>query len=619
MSFIPADYVIPLLLFVPAVSGVLAWAINVKGIRELLGLIGGITPLAVIALAYNTVLNGPINYTLDARVFTLTFHLSTLTWYFAAVAALVASAMVFGMVSTSGSGYDWMFTLMSVTGVLGVFVANDFIAFFLFWELMTFASFMMVLKRNRHASLKYFVLSIIGAYSMILAIAMIYAKTGALDFAGVRQGMYLLTATHRISNAYVDTIYVLFLVAFGVKAGVWPLHVWAPDAYSETDQSYTTFFSGALSKAGVYGFLLLYLLIGVSLYQAIGTFHGHIGFAYIMAWLGAITVVVASFLAVLQEDIRKLFAYSSIGQVGYIILAFGLGTGLGFAGGLFHVLSHAVFKGLFWLVTAAIILRTGKTEFKDLGGLAEKMPYTFAMALIAVLSLAGIPPMAGFASKWLIYEAAISAHMPLVAGAIFLGSALAFAYVVRFLYAVWFGQRPSDLEDVQEAPLPLLVGMTILAIPNIVFGIAPGLVANYINKIFETDIVGGNYYKLTTPSGTYNALTVTLLLIVGLAIAGLVYLYGARARKIPVTDTYQSGNPVTNEFNLTIRKNFYLPLKEALGSWLKVSFDRFYERLANLFEDFGDWLREGFYNGNVQSYAWYLAIILLVLALWGVL
>ncbi len=619
MSFIPADYIIPLLLFVPAVSGVLAWLFDVKGIREILGLIGGLTPLTVIALAYNTVLNGPISYTINTRVFTLTFQLSTLTWYFAAVAALVASAMVFGMVSTSGSGYDWMFALLSVTGVLGVFVANDFISFFLFWELMTFASFMMVLKRNRHASLKYFVLSIIGAYSMMLAIAMIYAKTGALDFAGVRQGMYLLTATHGLSKAYVDTIYVLFLLAFGVKAGTWPLHVWAPDAYSETDQSYTTFFSGALSKAGAYGFLLLYFLIGVSLYQAIGTFHGHIGFAYIMAWIGAITVVVASFLAVLQEDIRKLFAYSSVGQVGYIILAFGLGTGLGFAGGLFHVLSHAVFKGLFWLVTAAIILRTGKTEFKDFGGLAEKMPITFAMGLIAVLSLAGIPPMAGFASKWLIYEAAISAHMPLVAGAIFLGSALAFAYVVRFLYSVWFGQRPSDLEDVQEAPLPLIIGMAILAIPNIVFGVAPGLVTEYINKIFGTDIVGGNYYKLTTPTGTYNALTVTLLLIVGLAIAGLIYLYGARARKIPVTNTYQSGNPVTNEFNLSMRKNFYRPLKEALGSWLKISFDRFYERVARMSEDFADTLREGLYNGNVQSYAWYLAIILLVLALWGVL
>ncbi|AMQ19259.1 proton-conducting transporter transmembrane domain-containing protein [Thermococcus peptonophilus] len=613
---------IPIILFTPLLAGVLAWLINVKGARELIGVIGAATPLALLAKLYSPIVsnpNNPLTYKLTVSGFNLTFKMGMLNWYFAVIASLVGLAMAFGMVSTSKNGYDWLFALISYTGVLGVFLSWDFISFFLLWELMTFASFMMVLKRNRHESLKYFVLSVIGAYAMLLAIALIYAKTGALDFDSIRQALYMDAMLGSISKGETALIFVLFLTAFGVKAGAWPLHVWAPGAYSETDQSYTAFFSGALSKAGVYGFLLLYILMGAKLYYALGTFHGHLTFAYIIAWIGAITVVVASFLAVLQEDIRKLFAYSSVGQVGYILLAFGLGTGLGFAGGLFHVLSHAVFKGLFWLVTAAIILQTGKTEFKDFGGLAEKMPFTFAMGLIAVLSLAGIPPMAGFASKWLIYEAAISAHMPLVAGAIFLGSALAFAYVVRFLYAVWFGQRPSDLEDVKEAPLPLLIAMAILAIPNIVFGIAPGLVTNYLNKALGGQIVGGNYYKLVTQTGTYNALTVALLLVVGLAIAGLIYIYGAKARKIPVTNTYQSGNPVTEEFNLSIRRNFYLPLKEALAFWLRYSFDRFYERIAQLSEDFADALREGFYNGNVQAYSWYLAVILLILALWGVL
>jgi len=614
-----ANYEIPLLLFVPLVAGVLAWVFDVRGIRELIGLIGAAVPVAILAETYRTVLNNHIDYTLSVGGFKLIFQLNTLNWYFAAVAALVGITMALGMVSTSRSGYEWLFALMSYTGILGVFLSQDFVGFFLLWELMTFASFMMVLRNNRHESLKYFVLSIIGAYAMLLAIGILYAKTGALDFATIRQALYMDMSLGTIGKGETILLFGLFLTAFGVKAGAFPLHVWAPGAYSEANQSYTAFFSGALSKAGAYGFILIYVLMGSKLYTELGTFHGHITFAYVMAWIGAITVVVASFLAVLQEDIRKLFAYSSVGQVGYILLAFGIGTSLGFAGGLFHVLSHAVFKGLFWLVTAAIILQTGKTQFKDMGGLAEKMPFTFAMGLIAVLSLSGIPPMAGFASKWLIYEAAIQAHMPLVAGAIFLGSGLAFAYVVRFLYAVWFGQRPSDLDDVKEAPLPLLIGMAILAIPNILFGIAPGIVTKYINRILGGEVVGGDYFKLVTPTGTYNALLVTLALVLGLAIAGLIYVYGARARRIPVTDTYQSGNPVTEEFNLSIRKNFYRPLSEALDFWLKYSWDRFYERLAGMFEDFGDALREAFYNGNVQSYSWYLVIVLLILALWGVL
>ena len=608
-----------ILIFAPLVAGILAWAFDVRGVREAIGLVGAAVPMAILAKTYQTVLNQPIDYTLNVGGFRLIFQLTALNWYFAAVAALVGIAMTFGLVSTSRSGYEWLFALMSFTGILGVFLSQDFVGFFLLWELMTFASFMMVLRNNRHESLKYFVLSVIGAYAMMLGIAILYAKTGALDFATIRQVLYMDLSLGTISKGETILLFVLFLTAFGVKAGAFPLHVWAPGAYSEANQSYTSFFSGALSKAGAYGILLIYILMGAKLYAELGTFHGHLTFAYVIAWIGAITVVVASFLAVLQEDIRKLFAYSSVGQVGYILLAFGLGTSLGFAGGLFHVLSHAVFKGLFWLVTAAIILQTGKTQFKDMGGLAEKMPFTFAMGLIAVLSLAGIPPMAGFASKWLIYEAAISAHMPLVAGAIFLGSGLAFAYVVRFLYAVWFGQRPSDLEEVKEAPLPLLIGMAILAIPNLVFGVAPGLVTKYLNKALGSEIVGGDYFKLVTPTGTYNAFLVSIVLVLGLAIAGLIYLYGASTRKIPVTNTYQSGNPVTEEFNLSIRKNFYRPLAEALDFWLKYSWDRFYERLAGIAEDFADALRQAFYNGNVQSYSWYLAIVLLILALWGVL
>ncbi|WP_297419712.1 proton-conducting transporter membrane subunit [Thermococcus sp.] len=610
---------IPIILFTPLLAGVLAWVFDFKGVRETIGLIGAAVPLAYLAKLYTEVTTNPLNYSITVGGFTLHFQLSTMSWYFTAVASTVALAMAFGMVSTSRRGYEWLFALMSFTGVLGVFLSQDFISFFLLWELMTFASFMMVLRRNRHESLKYFVLSVIGAYSMLLAIGILYAKTGSFDFNTIRQALLMDVSLGTIGKGETILLFTLFLTAFGVKAGAFPLHVWAPGAYSETDQSYTSFFSGALSKAGVYGILLIYILMGYKLYAELGTFHGHLTFAYIIAWIGAITVVVASFLAVLQEDIRKLFAYSSVGQVGYILLAFGTGTSLGLMGGLFHVLSHAVFKGLFWLVTAAIILRTGKTQFKDMGGLARKMPYTFAMGLIAVLSLAGIPPMAGFASKWLIYEAAISAHMPLVAGAIFLGSGLAFAYVVRFLYGVWYGQTPSDLKDVKEAPVSLLIAMTILAIPNVLFGVAPGLVTKYLNKVLGGQVIGGTYTKLITPHGTYNALLVTVILLFGLSVAGLIYVYGARARKIAVTDTYQSGNPVTEDYNLSIRKNFYRPLAEALDFWLKYSWDRFYERLARLFEDFADWLREGFYNGNVQSYSWYLAIILLILALWGVL
>jgi len=413
-------------------------------------------------------------------------------------------------------------------------------------------------------------------------------------------------------------IYLLFLIAFGVKAGMFPLHVWAPDAYSETNQSYAAMFSGVLSKAGVYGFIMLYILMGTRLAIEIGGFRSTTKFGYIIAFLGGLTIIVGGLLAALQEDIRKLFAYSSISQVGYILVGIGVGTALSMQAALFHALSHALFKGLFFLIVATIVYRTGKTSFADMGGLAEKMPFTFAMAFVAILSLAGIPPLVGFASKWVLFEAVISQNLPILGGMVFFGSAIGFVYLIRFTYAVWFGQRPTDLDDTKDAPLPMAIAMAILALFNVVLGIAPGLVARELNKIFGKEVIGGNLFILDLGFGRYNALAILIYLIVGIIIAGIIYFLGAKVRKVPVTDTYQSGNPVTMEYNLTIRRNFFLPLKETLSFWLRISFDKLYRDIGAWVEDLAEVLRNFIYNGNTQSYAWYLAIVLLILALWGV-
>lgn len=604
-----------IIIFAPLLGGVLAWALNVRGIRELLGVAGAAVPLAYLVKLYSELdASGQLSHSIDFAGFTFSFSLTHLTWVFAMIAGVVGLASAIAMVSTSRDGYEWLFALMSLTGAYGVFLSFDLLGFFIFWELMTVGSFMMVLKYSRSAGLKYFVLSVVGAFAMFLAIAKIYALSGSFAFPDVANAVY-----YAMGRGDLALVFGLFLVAFGVKAGMFPLHVWAPDAYSETNQSYTAMFSGVLSKTGVYGFILIYMLIGYRLMVEFGAFRSAPKFGYIIAFLGGLTIIVGGLLAALQEDIRKLFAYSSISQIGYILVAFGVGTSLSIEAGIYHAISHALFKGLFFLIVATIIYRTGKTTFADMGGLAEKMPFTFAMAFVAILSLAGIPPMAGFVSKWLIFEAVISQNLPILGGMVFFGSAIGFVYLIRFTYAVWFGQRPTDLDDTKDAPLPLAVAMAILAIPNIVFGIAPGLVVKELNKIFGGEIVTSpTLWELNLGFGRYNGLLILVWLIVGLLIAAVIYFLGAPVRKVPVTDTYQSGNPVTMEYNLTIRRNFFLPLKEALAFWLRISFDKLYRDIGAWVEDFAEVMRNYVYNGNVQSYAWYLALILLILAMWGV-
>ncbi|CAB49624.1 proton-conducting transporter transmembrane domain-containing protein [Pyrococcus abyssi] len=610
-------------IFSPLVAGFLAWLFNVKGIREGIGVIGALIPLIGLIKLYPSLGQG-VSYTITVGGFKLGFMMSHLNWIFSMIAAVVGVSAILGMVSTAKDGYEWLFALMSLTGALGIFTAQDLVVFFIFWEIMTFASFMMVLKFNRAASLKYFLLSIMGAYAMLVAIGLIYAKTGSFSFSdisaffGKEAVSTMLGGTPAFSKLDVALIYLLFLLAFGVKAGMFPLHVWAPDAYSETDQSYTAIFSGVLSKAGVYGFILLYILMYGKLLIDLGQVRSAPAFGYVIAFLGGLTIIVGGILAALQEDIRRLFAYSSISQVGYILVGLGIGTSLGIEAAIYHAISHALFKGLFFLIVATLIYRTGKTEFKDFGGLAEKMPFTFTMAFIAILSLAGIPPLVGFASKWLIFEAVISQNLPILGGMVFFGSAIGFVYLIRFTYAVWFGQRPSDIEDTKDAPLPLAIGMAILGTLNVVFGVAPGIIAKELNAIFGRTVIGGNIWELELGFGRYNALLVTIWLVIGLLIAGILYFLGASTRKVPVTDTYQSGNPVTMDYNLTIRRNFFLPLKEAVAFWLRISFDKLYRDVWKSIEDFAETARNYIYNGNVQAYAWYLAIILLILAAMGV-
>ncbi|WP_461863846.1 proton-conducting transporter transmembrane domain-containing protein [Thermococcus sp.] len=614
-----------IIIFAPLLAGVLAWIFDVKGIREGVAIIGAAVPLAYLIQAYQTLASQPsIQYSIVLSGFKFEFILYHLSWVFAMIAGVVGFAAVLGMVSTAKDSYEWLFALMSLTGVYGVFLADDLISFFIFWEIMTFASFMMVLKYNRKASLKYFLLSVLGAYAMLIAIGIIYAKVGAFDFTSVQRVFYqdamrsVMGSDTLFSRNELLLIFGLFLTAFGVKAGTFPLHVWAPDAYSETNQSYTAMFSGVLSKAGVYGMLVIYILLGTRLMYEFGNIGAAPKFGYVIAFLGGITIIVGGLLAALQEDIRKLFAYSSISQIGYILVGIGVGTALSIEAAIYHAISHALFKGLFFLIVATIIHRTGKTQFKDMGGLAEKMPVTFAMAFVAILSLAGIPPLVGFASKWLIFEAVIHQNMPILGGMLFFGSAIGFVYLIRFTYAVWFGQRPTELDDTKDAPLPLAIAMGILALLNVVFGIAPGIVAGELNKIFGKEIIQGTIWELNLGFGRYNGLFITIWLVVGILIAAVIYFLGAKVRRVPVTDTYQAGNPVTMDYNLTIRRNFFLPLKETLAFWLRMSFDRLYQDIGSWVEDLAETLRHYIYNGNVQAYAWYLAAILIILALWGV-
>ncbi len=500
---------------------------------------------------------------------------------------------------------------MAIAASMGVLVAGDFLSLFFFWEIMTWSSFLNVIYYRyeaQAAGLKYFVMSLIGAYSMLLALVLVNAALGTLQFSGVFDGWEVLSPGTRWA------VWALLLVGFGVKAAMMPLHTWAPDAYEISPAPFTAFFSGALSKLGVYGLaILLFVLAGPGLWAKLGSVWQHPITHYTVAWIGGITAFVATLIAVVQEDAKRLLAYSSVGQIGYILLGFGIASTLGVAGALYQALNHAIFKGLLFLTVGAVFYRTGTHRLDELGGLIKRMPYSFVAMLLGIISLAGIPPLSGFPAKWILYEALIEKHMVGLLIVAMIASTVAFLYAYRLINTIFLGPLPDHLEAVREVPWSMRIPMFVLVLFTLWFGIYPQAALNWIGSAMavfpgiEPVRVGDT--SLWSPAGTVNlVLTANIIGAVFLTVLIVLALW-PRSRKVGQYDIHTAGEPVPPGVNFQYATRFYQPFERAFGVSLKSSADRLYTAVAQNLENLFDLMRY-VYTGDGQTYALYVILFL---------
>ena len=500
---------------------------------------------------------------------------------------------------------------MSIAASIGVLVAGDFLSLFFFWEMMTWSSFLNVIYYRyeaQAAGLKYFVMSLIGAYSMLLALVLVNATLGTLQFG------HVLNSWSSLATSTQWAIWALLLVGFGVKAAMMPLHTWAPDAYEISPAPFTAFFSGALSKLGVYGLtVLLFVLAGPELWARLGSLWQHPITHYTVAWIGAITAFVATLIAVVQEDAKRLLAYSSVGQIGYILLGFGIASTLGVAGAFYQALNHAIFKGLLFLTVGAVFYRTGTHRMDELGGLIKKMPYSFVAMLLGVISLAGIPPLSGFPAKWILYEALVEKHMVGLLVVAMIASTAAFLYAYRLINTIFLGQLPERFEKVEEVPWSMRIPMFVLVLFTLWFGVYPQSALRWISSAMAVlpgvqPIQVGDT-SLWSPAGTVNLmLTANTIGAVFLTVLIVLALW-PRSRKVGQLDIHTSGEPVPPGVNLQYATRFYQPFERAFGPWLKASADRLYTNLAQNLENLFDLMRY-VYTGDGQTYALYVILFL---------
>lgn len=374
------------------------------------------------------------------------------------------------------TGIHKYYTLFLIlTGSMLAFVFSaDLFNMYVFLEVMTFAAISLTAFREHkyqsiEASFKYLVTGTIGSSFVLLGIILLYSQTGTLNLAQV--GMML---THPEGPVEIFA-FASFLTGFGVKAFLVPMHTWPPDAHMAAPSSISMLLSGVLSKTGVYGLIRILYFV----YRAMGL----TSIQGLMVVWGTVTMLVGVSMALMQHDYKRLLAFHSVSQIGYVITGLGLGTLAGITGGLYHLLNHVLFKCLLFLTAGALLHRTGTSDLAKLGGLGKRMPWTFAFFGAGALSISGIPPFNGFASKWMIYGATLEAgYYPITIIAI-LVSVLTLASFIKVMHSAFLGPCPEGLENITEVPASMLFPMAVLSLGCIITGIFPEAV---INKILIT-------------------------------------------------------------------------------------------------------------------------------------
>ena len=368
--------------------------------------------------------------------------------------------------------------LMLSGGVLGLVFSGDLFNVFVMIEIMTFSAVALTAFRTTkygalEAAFKYLVVGSIGSTCVLIGTALLYLQTHTLNMAQIA------ALIPESANGMTFVAFAFLFIGFATKAFIFPFQPLAADAHAVAPSSISVLISGVLTKTGVYGILRVAYILYQSMDQE--------SVRFLLIVFGTLSMFICVTMALAQHDFKRLLAFHSISQVGYVITAAGLGTALGISGGLYHAMNHTLFKSLLFLTAGAVLHQTGTTNLDELGGLSKRMPKTTVLFLIGAGSISGLPPFNGFASKWMMYQAAYEAaaargNFVYVVALIFmmLTSVLTLASFIKVTQSAFFGQLPKKYEKIKEVPNSMVFPMSALAALCILTGILPNVVEKYL-------------------------------------------------------------------------------------------------------------------------------------------
>jgi len=355
--------------------------------------------------------------------------------------------------------------LLCLTGLLGMAATGDAFNLFVFLEISSLSGYTLIAmgsdKRALTASYRYLILGTIGATFYVIGLGLMYMMTGTLNMADLAQRLpdVVGTRTILVSLAFLT-------VGLSLKVALFPLHLWLPNAYAYAPSVVTAFMAATATKVAVYVIIRIF-------YFVFGGTHvfAEQGVAEAMMGLAIAGMFVASIVAVFQSNLKKMLAYSSVGQIGYIMLGVGLVSVSGLSAGLVHLFNHALMKCALFLALGCVFLRLGSVELKDMAGIGKRMPLTMGAFVVGGLSLIGVPLTVGFISKWQLMTAAFEADLWFVALLIPLSSLIAVVYIWRVVEVAYLKPIPEGARELKEAPLSMLVPTWLMALAVVYFGI----------------------------------------------------------------------------------------------------------------------------------------------------
>ncbi len=504
-----------------------------------------------------------------------------------------------GAVITLFSGYYYKkdrrlgFYPMALTmfaGLAMLITATNLFEILFGWELMTIGSYFLLIrgKKSRPHGYSYLMFSIGGSYTMMFGFALAFASFGNID----------LQALTDIS-VYPTLAYSLILLGFMTKTASFGLHIWLPGAHGEAVADIHFMASAILLKAGVFGIILVLLHMGSEASYAKNIL-------FVLGWVGAISALIGNIAASFQESAKRLLAWSSIGQLGYIVFGLAMMTNLGWTAGLFYTITHFLYKGVLFLVIGGIALKLGTPMMYKMGGLIKRMPFSFIAVLIAIITLAGVPPLVGFAGKWLFYNAIITGGYYFQGIVILFSGIVAFLYLFRLIHSIFLGQLKDEHRNVKEISIWLLIPVYLLLFAIMAISFKPQLLleplGNYLSVYFPDGALTWEGTMAYSTLGYWDGNSIMIIVgVMFMILFGWLLITNVKSKKVKQFDIVYSGERPFRPETTHMSHNLYAGYNKALGFIMAPGVTNFWNWMGTTIHDISEFVRR-IYSGNGQVY-----------------